>query len=316
MGKTINIQQLGGLRKYVSEFSNLSDDYILIRITITEDNRDHVGKPQVTDPPGRRSEGPIRIEGMSWILCFSGAIDIEINLTPCRLSDNSLTIIEPGSIIDMKGIEWDNLDCYMLFVSSSFIRDVNFDVNLIGSIPTIGERHSSNTCISLTTHETELLKEFFLLLRHNTDNTNQGLFTKSIARNLIAALTYQIIQFYISRADNSHEPVQNKSRRSGYVREFMRLIHQYHRQERSVSFYASRLFISPKYLSLIIKEHTGQSASELIDSYVILEAKNLLRFSGKNIQQVAYELNFPNQSSFGKYFKHLTGMSPSEYQKT
>ncbi|WP_290101184.1 helix-turn-helix domain-containing protein, partial [Duncaniella muris] len=52
------------------------------------------------------------------------------------------------------------------------------------------------------------------------------------------------------------------------------------------------------------------------DDYVILEAKNLLRFSGKNIQQVSYELNFPNQSSFGKYFKHLTGFSPSEYQRS
>ena len=49
---------------------------------------------------------------------------------------------------------------------------------------------------------------------------------------------------------------------------------------------------------------------------VILEAKNLLRYSGKNIQQVAYELNFSNQSSFGKYFKHLTGMSPSQFQKS
>lgn len=83
-----------------------------------------------------------------------------------------------------------------------------------------------------------------------------------------------------------------------------------------VSFYAEKLFISPKYLSLIIKESIGRSAAEVIDEYVILEAKNLLRFSGKNIQQVAYELNFPNQSSFGKYFKHLTGMSPSEFQRS
>ena len=61
---------------------------------------------------------------------------------------------------------------------------------------------------------------------------------------------------------------------------------------------------------------TGRSAAAWIDECVILEAKNLLRFSGKNIQQIAYELNFSNQSSFGKYFKHLTGMSPSEFQKT
>ena len=48
---------------------------------------------------------------------------------------------------------------------------------------------------------------------------------------------------------------------------------------------------------------------------MILEAKNLLRYSGRNVQQVAYELNFPNQSAFGKYFKHITGMSPTEFQR-
>ena len=93
------------------------------------------------------------------------------------------------------------------------------------------------------------------------------------------------------------------------------LVSQHYRKERGVAFYASKLFISPKYLSLIIKESTGQSAARWIDNFVILEAKNLLRFSGKNVQQVAYELNFTNQSSFGKYFKHLTGMSPTKFQR-
>ena len=57
-----------------------------------------------------------------------------------------------------------------------------------------------------------------------------------------------------------------------------------------------------------------KSAGEWIDSYVIQEAKNLLRYSGKNVQQIAYELNFTNQSSFGKYFKNITGMSPTAFQ--
>ncbi len=96
----------------------------------------------------------------------------------------------------------------------------------------------------------------------------------------------------------------------------MRLVRKHFRYERTVGFYADKLCISPKYLSLVVKEATNRSAAQIIDEYVILEAKNLLRFSGKNVQQVAYELNFPNQSSFGKYFKHLTGMSPTEFQNS
>ena len=96
----------------------------------------------------------------------------------------------------------------------------------------------------------------------------------------------------------------------------MQLVHRHHGSERTVRFYADKLFISPKYLSILIKEATGKSAAEWIDEFVILEAKNLLRFSGKNIQHVAYALNFPNQASFGKYFKHITGMSPSQYLRS
>ena len=68
-------------------------------------------------------------------------------------------------------------------------------------------------------------------------------------------------------------------------------------------------------MSLIIKEATGRTAAQWIDDYVIMAAKKLLRFSGKNIQQVAYELNFSNQSAFGKYFKRITGMSPTDFQR-
>lgn len=310
MEKTVNLRQLGGMRQYVGEFSSLSDDYILVRLTESD-------RPEQEGSSGQKSfDGPIRIDGMAWILCFGGAIRIEKNLIPCELTANTLTVIDPGSIIEMKGIEWDKLDCYMLFVSLSFLHDVNFDVNLLGSISPAREQHLSNTFISLTENEAEQLKEYFMMLARNTMNVNQGLFTRSIARNLIAALTYQIIQFFMGRKADTETPPPGRSRRSGYVHDFMKLVHDHHRRERSVSFYASRLFISPKYLSLLVKEHIGKSASEIIDRFVILEAKNLLRFSGKNIQQIAYELNFPNQSSFGKYFKHLTGMSPSEYQKT
>ena len=77
-----------------------------------------------------------------------------------------------------------------------------------------------------------------------------------------------------------------------YVHEFGRLVHKYFRKERSVAFYADKLFISPKYLSLLVKEATGRSAANWIDEYVIMEAKNMLRFSGRNIQQVTYDLNF------------------------
>ncbi len=315
MGTIINLQQLGLLQHFVTEFTNFSDDYIFIRLTEENAPKDYTRRPNLGELP---QGGPIRIDGMAWMLCLSGGMNLETNLTPCRLTANSMAVIEPGAIIEVKSMDWENLDCYMLFVSNSFLQDVNFDPNALGVLPHMSDREVADHTMRLSESEMSIIKDYFSLLSRNTgSNSRNNVLNKSIARCLIAALNYQMLKFYTDRITPYEEEHSGlRSRRSSYVQEFMRLVHKHHRTERSVAFYASKLFISPKYLSLLIKEHTGHSASEVIDRFVILEAKNLLRFSGKNIQQVSYELNFPNQSSFGKYFKHNTGMSPSEYQRS
>lgn len=302
MGKTIELSQLASLQNFSTEFSTLGDDYVFTRITESDRRNGHF------------NTGPVRFDGMSWLLCFGGKMDIEVNLTPATLEANSIAVTRPDSFVEVKNIDWEGLDCYVLFISKNFIRDINFDLNILGALPVPAKHSEINSVLEISHEEANLLKEYYDILHHNTRNSDRG-YSKSIARCIIAALTYQLIQFITRRipAENQERP---RSRRSAYVHDFVDLVHEHHRKERSVAFYADKLFISPKYLSLIIKESLGRSAAEIIDEYVILEAKNLLRFSGKNIQQVSYELNFPNQSSFGKYFKHLVGMSPSEYQRS
>ena len=96
--------------------------------------------------------------------------------------------------------------------------------------------------------------------------------------------------------------------------QFINLLTEHHRKERRVDFYAEQLFLSPKHFSTVVKKVSGKTAGEWIDEYVILEAKALLKYSVMSIQEVAYFMNFPNPSFFGKYFKHHTGLSPSEYK--
>ena len=310
MGNIVNIKQLTSLAPISTEFSTMSDDYVFTHIT--------------SEPDGVSSEvwqenhaGPMRIDGMMWLLCFEGRMELEINLTPYTLGNNSLLVTSPNSIIDVREVMHGRCDYYALFVSTAFMRDINFDLNVIGTLHQRGK--PVEPVIKLSEDDVTAVRRYFDLLHHNnkSNSAGQNSYAKPIARCLIAALVYQMIDMLVTGLKDApvNKPPQN-SRRLTYVHSFMDLVHQYHRSERSVAFYAEKLFISPKYLSLIIKEHTGHSAAQIIDNFVILEAKNLLRFSGKNIQQVAYELNFPNQSSFGKYFKHLTGMSPSEYQRS
>ena len=313
MGNIVNLKQLTSLARFSTEFSNLSDDYLFTRIT-----SDSISKALRYDSVNRieNIEGPRRLDGMSWILCFRGRMDLEINLKPITLTANCIAVTTPGSMIEIKDLGRDGLDCYMLFVSTEFMKDINFDLNVLGSAARLGNDSMIGNMMQISEEEADTLRDYFKLLHRSSASANGSIYTKSIVRCVIAALTYQVLQMVTGRLKDSPEAKMPRSRRTTYVNEFMRLVHEHHTRERSVAFYAGKLFISPKYLSLIIKESTGKSATEVIDSYVVLEAKNLLRFSGKNIQQVAYELNFPNQSSFGKYFKHLTGMSPSEYQRS
>lgn len=89
----------------------------------------------------------------------------------------------------------------------------------------------------------------------------------------------------------------------------------YYKQERSVAFYASKLCISSKYLSSVVKAVCGKTPTELIREKTIDEIESLLQHTQLSIKEIAYELNFPNISFFGKYFKAQKGVSPKLYRE-
>ena len=304
MEQSLRIAQLSGIKRFSFDYSKFGDDYMFSHFIPGESALDYFSSP-------------VRFDGILFVLCLKGKLEVEINLQQIELCSNSLLCLGPDKIISSKQTDFSDFEAYFLFMSPQFLRDINIDMNVMNKIGRMASLKSSRQpVLLLSDEESQLLQKYMELLHYNTIKNSDELYIKNISRNIIASVIYQIFQFgekYMPQERVEERPL---SRRANYVQEFMRLMHENYRQERSVGFYADKLFISPKYLSLIIKEMTGRSAAEWIDECVILEAKNLLRYSGKNIQQVAYELNFTNQSSFGKYFKHLTGMSPSQFQKS
>ena len=285
-------------KKYASQFSNFGSDYIFSHITSSKQLSEFTTQT-------------MRLQGFNIILCLKGSIKFNINIEPYELTAGTLIAIASDCVVTVDPADINDLEAYIFAMSPDFLRDINFEVNMIAA--SRERHHGKPSTLQLTDNEIQLIRRYFDLIHFNTIENSNAKYVRSISRSLIAAMFYQMLQFINSRSDND-DNTGSLSRRANYVREFMQLVHQNFRTERGVAFYASKLFITPKYLSQIIKESTGRSAAEWIDQYVIIEAKNLLRFSGKNVQQVAYELNFPNQSSFGKYFKNLTGMSPTKFQ--
>lgn len=301
MEEIINEEQLRLLKEISSDYSQLDGLYFFSRLRL--DNG-------VTT---RLSNSPVKIKGMLVMLVLDGEMTVEINLEQYVIGANTLLTLNPGVVFNPKSIDNLNIDAYMMFMSEKFLHNININFSAV-NLPMYAEKPSPLR--PLTAEESRTIVRYFDLLNLNAKNRINPQMEQNIATSLMAALFYQMILFSLAYIGLSEGYGQNNTRRHSYVREFIKLVHLNYTRERSVTFYASKLFISPKYLSLLVKETTGRSASRWIDDFVIMEAKNQLRYSGKNIQQVAYALNFVNQSSFGKYFKHLTGMSPSEYQKS
>ena len=110
----------------------------------------------------------------------------------------------------------------------------------------------------------------------------------------------------------SHHTEMKRS--DGIMKELAELLAQNIRKETSVDFYAEKLCISKQYLSLIVKEKTRVTIGTIIAAMRTEEASRLLRNPELTIQQIAEELSFADQSSFGKFFKKHSGMTPMKYR--
>ena len=83
-----------------------------------------------------------------------------------------------------------------------------------------------------------------------------------------------------------------------------------------MAFYAGKLSITAKYLNEVCKNKGGYKAKEMISLFLISKIKQEILMSGKSIKNIAYEYGFADQSSMGKFFSKITGMSPGEFKKT
>lgn len=253
-----------------------------------------------------------KVEGSIFILVLHGRVRLRLNTEECVMEGTSTLSVPHSSLVQFMDCSRD-VNVYLLSYSPAFLQEVNISFSSISSEALMGR---NTRILQFDREEGDYLLRYFQLIHTVMSRYLNLQMARHTISSLTAALFYQMIEMLYRHTEVESTTAKGPQRQLTYVHDFIKLVHLHFAKERTVSFYAQKLFISPKYLSLLVKEATGRSAAQWIDHHVIIEAKNLLRYSGKNIQQVAYTLNFSNQSSFGKYFKHLTGMSPTEYQKS
>ena len=178
------------------------------------------------------------------------------------------------------------------------------DLETIFSLSTYIARHPHT---SLSANESIVVEGYFRLIQ----NRYEAHVNYAIIRSLISAFILVLNQMFAIRVERKKLKI---SRKEDILWRFLSLLTQHYKENRSVDFYADKLCISPKHLSSVIKQLSHKTAHEIISDVVIMAAKQLLKTTTLSIQEISEELNFANQSFFGKFFKQNTGQSPSSYR--
>jgi hypothetical protein len=157
--------------------------------------------------------------------------------------------------------------------------------------------------------ESDLARYIALLGRHRKSAQNP--FDNHECKLLLLTLTYRLCSIYSRRIIEEKNVAGHKI--DTFIK-LIRLIEKYYMQERGVAFYADKLCLSPKYLSALSKSVCGYTVQELVFRAIIRKSIFWLKNTNKSVQEISDDLNFPNASFFGTFFKKQTGLAPSYYR--
>lgn len=262
---------------------------------------------------------PIRLVGNGMVFCVKGSVHMSVNLNEydvkegCLvvLTDQDIVKVEKGSDDDIRDLHW-----VVIAMSQNFLTNFRVDFRKILSE---GVALIETPVLHLDQNIRGYFEDYLKLIG-KLANSELPMY-KDAVRSLISSMVSIAAGQWIADINRLRdEKVVKLNSRSEHktltFRQFTKLVSENYTQQRQVIFYADQLCMSPKYLSKLVKDVSGKSAPEWIDSYVLLEAKHLLKYSDMPIKEIVFRLNFSNQTVFYKYFKAHTGMTPTDYRNS
>ncbi len=238
-------------------------------------------------------------------ICLQGRAELKANLDTYTITQHCLVAKPPYTINQWTHIS-DDFETLTLFFTKDFItagNSVNPDRFLFFDM---GAKH----VIQLSPQEAESVATYLRLVQQKVLSPHA--FSDEIIKNLINSLLYEMASLY----NQQHSIASSLQTRSQLLAaKFKTLVNTHYKSERSLGFYAGNLFITPKHLTETVKEVTGKTAGDWIAEAVMLEARVLLQNPSVNIAEVADILHFPDPSTFARFFKKGTGLSPSVFKQ-
>lgn len=135
-----------------------------------------------------------------------------------------------------------------------------------------------------------------------------------IILSFLRTLLLMICEEFIEHEDIMHSSETSTMRNKDIFGNFLALITSEQYKRRQVSYYADKLCLTPKYLSIVCQRVSGKSPMQWITENVMEDCYAMLRDTNKTVKEISDSLGFPNSSFFGQFFRRQAGMTPLEYR--
>ena len=243
---------------------------------------------------------PGKMNAQTIIICSKGKMKVSCNFRNYTLSENTVFISQPNNTLSIDVT--DDFEGYIMATTEHGLSEYTIDPK---HIPDLMDKAYDSPMIHISQDECERICNAMGLLSDYIKEKSTSPFRSSIIKSAISTFVYLTAETIHSHLPDIEYEHFNK---------FLKLLSENYTTHRDVGWYAEALHLTPRYLTTTIRQVSGSTVSEWINRFVIKDAKYLLKHSEMTVQQVAYELNFPNQSFFGKFFKKHTGMSPGTFR--
>ncbi len=248
---------------------------------------------------------PYIIEECRMAVVRRGHVYVTVNMTEMKVEAGSLVFIGKGCIVQPRSVSPD-LEVYGMMVANE-----RMDAAMRGSdlLPV-----ESNAIAVVTKASREQCDFCYRLTGLIWDTLHMKPCPEDTLDSLIRALTHFHLNNRTTQRDEDGTGNGNHGRRQ-MLDQFIKLVNTNCHVQHGLSFYADKMCITPRYLGSVVREASGIGAKEWLDRALCTRAKVMLRHGGEPVAEIADELNFPNVSFFCKFFKRLTGLTPTEYRR-
>lgn len=245
---------------------------------------------------------PFMMDEIRILVLQKGYVNVSVNMVNHRVEAGTMVFVGRYVVTEITDVS-DGIQAFVLSMSDELLRLA------VGNVmPKAFDGHLQNFILPLTSSEIEYLDGMHLIIYNSLKHQASS---SQVVLQLVGAMMTHISYLW----EKSEAMQENtKSREQQLFTGFIRLVGQYAAERHGLDFYASHLCVTPRYMSTIVRNVSGKSAKHWIDEATINAIKVQLRYTDKQVAEIAYDMNFPNASFFCKYFKRLTGMTPMDYR--